>query len=89
MAKFSFETFTNLVKTKGVERANQYREECSGRKQEEAKKVVSPVAEVLETQEIEISRDNMKAVLTNASIEFKGNASNASLLELIKVNGLI
>ena len=71
MSKFSFQTFTNLVKTKGVERANQYRDECSGKKKEEAKIEVSPVAEVLETKEIEISREEMKELLNNASVEFK------------------
>lgn len=87
MTKFSFETFTNLVKTKGVERANKYREECGGKKAEI--KEVSPVAEVLDTQEITIDRDNMKELLNNAEIEFKGNASNVTLLELIKTNWLI
>lgn len=84
--KFNFETFTNLIKTKGVERAEQYRDECSN---QEVKKEVSPTADVLETQEIEISRDQMKEILNNASVEFKGNTSNIKLLELIKENWLI
>jgi hypothetical protein len=89
MSKFSFETFTNLVKTKGVARAEEYRDECNGIKKEEAKVEVSPVAEVLQTQEIEISRDGMKELLDNADIKYKGNISNAKMLELIKENGLI
>ena len=85
--RFSFEQFTNLMKQSPA-KAFAYRDRMKTG-EVVAEEVVSPVAEVLETKEITIDRAGMKELLINASIEFKGNASNATLLELIKVNGLI
>lgn len=83
---FSFEQFTNLMQQSPA-KAFAYRDRMKKAKKEVVE--VSPVAEVMETKEITIDRDQMKEILTNAEIEFKGNASNATLLELIKTNWLI
>lgn len=84
--RFSFEQFTNLMK-QSPEKAFAYRDRMRKNKEEVVE--VSPTSPTLQTTEITIDREEMKRILNEASVEFKGNASNNSLLELIKTNGLI
>ena len=84
---FNFEQFNNLMR-QSPSKAFAYRDAFSLKKKE-TPKPVDPVAEKLETTEIEVSRKDMIAILTEAKVDFKKNASNITLLELIKTNGLI
>lgn len=84
--KFSFEQFTNLMRQSPV-KAFAYRDRMKST--EEKVVEVSAVSEIMETKEITIERDEMKAILKNAEISFKENTRNPTLLNLIKENGLI
>ena len=92
MWKLSFDHSTYIRLTKiSSNTAAKYRTDCGldiVKKTIEVKGI-SPVVEVKKTEEITIDREQMKELLTNAEVEFKGNASNVTLLELIKENWLI
>lgn len=78
MEKFNFDRFMTL-KRASEKRAEEYRLACFGR---EEKVTESDI------QVVELSRDDIKAKLTKAWIEYFGNAKTVKLVELMKENNL-
>lgn len=89
--RFSFETFQEIFKNQGKEKAEAYRLRMSWVKVEEITKEeeITPTDPELKTADIEISREDMREKLKEAWVKLIWNPWNAKLLEKMKENGLI
>lgn len=88
---FNFETFTNLMKLSPT-RAFEYRDKCHNEtKTVETAPIINDIVEneEIQTEEINITREELKDLLKNAWIEFKWNSKTDVLVNLAIENNLI
>ena len=82
MADFNHKTYVTLLNT-SAELAKQYRIDCWLEKPEEKQ------VEILNKETKELTREELKEILTTAEIDFQWNAKTDKLKELALENNLI
>jgi DNA-directed RNA polymerase delta subunit len=95
MARFNYDTFVNLMKTRGIKKAEEYRDWF---KTEEIKEENTPlieteikkeIKETEQSEEIEINRADLIIKLNTAWVTFYKGAKTEKLVELCIENNLL